>query len=267
MSADRRALGSLAAVLSLTMMSGGAISASQAFLAGRQAPNPAVLSSTSLSPPRGLSYTKSTRTTAGAMDESVFAEGQPRSGLLAFGASLLALTVAVTSSRESRVTCFFRKRYGGGHVKADPAAIPEYGPQYVGPKLKFQIQRDSRLGFPKNGEERVIPRLAGGSYDRRKAMMRNLTTELIRHGRIKTTRARAQALQSFANRMVILARRGDDLSMREAQEWMYDEKLVDNLFELAKDRYPDLKQKNFVRLTPTMNRKGDWADMSYIELV
>eukprot|EP00929_Paragymnodinium_shiwhaense_P043517 TRINITY_DN2237_c0_g1_i1.p1 TRINITY_DN2237_c0_g1~~TRINITY_DN2237_c0_g1_i1.p1 ORF type:complete len:284 (-),score=38.31 TRINITY_DN2237_c0_g1_i1:245-1009(-) len=239
---------------------------SHGFLTGRQVSNPAVPPA-SLRPLRVSDLNQVAAPAAGtAADDGAFGRTQTGSGLLAFGAGVAALALAM-ASRESRVTCFFRKRYGGGHVKADPAAIPEYGPQYVGPKLKFQIQRDSRLGFPKQGEERVIPRLAGGSYDRRKAMMRNLTTELIRHGRIKTTRARAQALQSFANRMVILARRGDDLSMREAQEWMYDEKLVDNLFELAKDRYPDLKQNHFVRITPTMNRKGDWAEMSYIELV
>lgn len=68
-------------------------------------------------------------------------------------------------------------------------------------------------------------------------MMRNLTTQIIRSGRIKTTRARAEAfprnvevigveaLTHFVDRMILLAKRGDDLSRREAGEWLYDEPL------------------------------------------
>lgn len=141
-----------------------------------------------------------------------------------------------------------------------------YGPQYHGPPLDFGIQRKARLGMPKGGAQRVIPKLSGGSYEARKNMMRNLTTELVRHGRIKTTYARAMALRSFVDRMIVLAKRGDDLSRREASEWMFDEKLVENLFKLAPDRYKD-QRKDFTQVTRTMNRKGDWAEMAYIELV
>lgn len=175
----------------------------------------------------------------------------------------VALLVAV-GVRTSHTACRFRKVYGGGPVKKDPAA--EFGPQYYGPPIDYGIQRKARLGMPKNGEQRTIPKLAGGSYDRRKCLMKNLTTELIRYGRIKTTKARAMALRSFADRMIVLAKRGDDLSRREAGEWMYDEKLVDSLFSQARERYPD-QWKDFTSVTPTMNRKGDWAEMAYIELV
>lgn len=179
------------------------------------------------------------------------------------GLALMAVVMAEIR-RGSRITMFFRKRYGGGPVKKDPSA--EFGPQYHGPPVDYAIQRGSRLGMPKGGEQRVIPKLSGGSWEMRKNMMRNLTTELIKHGRIKTTRARAEALRFFVDRMIILAKRGDDLSRREAGEWMFDEKLVDNLFKQAADRYPD-QINNFTKVTRTMNRKGDWAEMAYIELL
>merc|ERR1712039_10738 len=140
------------------------------------------------------------------------------------------------------------------------------GPQYWGPALDYTIQRKARLGRPMNGEKRVIPKLSGGSYEGRKLLMRTLTTNLIRHGRIKTTWARANALRSFVDRMIILAKRGDDLARREASEWMFDEKLVENLFKQAPERYYD-QSKDFTQVTPTMNRKGDWAKMAYIELI
>jgi len=158
----------------------------------------------------------------------------------------------------------YAKRYGGGPVKKDPAA--EFGPQYFGPALDYAIQRKARMGMPKGGEKRVIPKISGGSWEARKNMMRSLTTELVRNGRIRTTYARATALQSFVDRMIVLAKRGDDLSRREASEWMFDEKLVDNLFKLAPERYPG-QLKDFTQVTRTMNRKGDWAYMAYIELI
>merc|ERR1711972_992244 len=110
---------------------------------------------------------------------------------------------------------------------------------------------------------RVIPKLSGGSYEARKNMMRNLTTALIRHGRIKTTYARAIGMRSFVDRMIVLAKRGDDLARREAEEWMFDSTLVENLFKLAPERYAG-QRKDFTQVTRTMNRKGDWAEMAYI---
>mmetsp|Transcript_114831 Transcript_114831/g.335850 ORF Transcript_114831/g.335850 Transcript_114831/m.335850 type:complete len:263 (-) Transcript_114831:89-877(-) len=181
--------------------------------------------------------------------------------------SLACCAAAIACVRglvESRTAMRFRKRYGGGPVKKDPSA--EFGPQYWGPPVDYGIQRKARLGFPKGGEQRVIPKLSGGSYDARKNMMKNLTTELIRHGRIKTTYARATALRSFADRMIVLAKRGDDLARREASEWMLDDTLVENLFKLAPERYGD-QRKDFTQVTRTMNRKGDWAYMAYIELL
>ncbi|CAE7034168.1 rplQ [Symbiodinium natans] len=158
---------------------------------------------------------------------------------------------------------YFKRKYGGP-IKKDPDA--EFGPQYHGPKGTGGIQRSSRLGFPKWGQQRVIPKLSGGSYEYRKNMMRNLTTHLIRLGRIKTTRAKAEALTHFVDRMIVLAKRGDDLSRREAGEWLYDQSLVDNLFKLAPERYPD-QNAGFCKVTRTMNRKGDWSEMAYIELM
>eukprot|EP00931_Biecheleriopsis_adriatica_P066482 TRINITY_DN40825_c0_g1_i1.p1 TRINITY_DN40825_c0_g1~~TRINITY_DN40825_c0_g1_i1.p1 ORF type:complete len:280 (-),score=43.23 TRINITY_DN40825_c0_g1_i1:100-891(-) len=184
---------------------------------------------------------------------------------LGLAAAVRGLSAGSRGAATSPITMFFRKRYGGSPaVKNDPDA--EFGPQYHGPKPDWQIQRSARLGFPKGGQMRTIPKLSGSSWEYRKQLMRNLTTQLIRHGRIRTTRARAEALGYFVDRMILCAIRGDDLSRREAGEWMYDEKLVDNLFKLAPDRYPD-QRKNFTKVTRTMNRKGDNAEMAYIELL
>lgn len=52
-----------------------------------------------------------------------------------------------------------------------------------------------------------VPQL-GKPADQRKALLRALTTELIRHGQIKTTKARAKAVRSEVDRMITLAKDG-----------------------------------------------------------
>jgi large subunit ribosomal protein L17 len=52
-----------------------------------------------------------------------------------------------------------------------------------------------------------VPQL-GKPADQRRALLRSLTTELIRHGQITTTKARAKAVRSEADRMITLAKDG-----------------------------------------------------------
>jgi len=102
--------------------------------------------------------------------------------------------------------------------------------------------------------------------DQRKALLRGLTTQLIKEGRVTTTRARAKALRSEAERMITLAKDGSLSSRRRALGYIYDKKLVHSLFEKAKERYGDRKG-GYTRIVRTVPRKGDNAEMAIIELV
>lgn len=183
----------------------------------------------------------------------------PAALLVACGA--VAALAARGLRGEGKITMRYRKLYGG-QGKADPTAI--YGPQYNGPKLDYAIHRKKTINRLRNGEQRTVPKM-GGSYSRNKDMMRSLTTQVIRYGRIRTTYGRAMAVQSFVDRMITLGKRGDELSRREAEEWMIDADLVENLFKLAPDRYAG-KNKDFTQVTRTMFSKF-WNEMAYIELV
>merc|ERR1712048_866226 len=79
----------------------------------------------------------------------------------------------------------------------------------------------------------------GKPADQRKALLRALTTEVIRHGRIKTTLVRARAVRKHVDHMIELAKRGDLHARRQALAWIYDKQLVHSLFEAAPDRYSD----------------------------
>lgn len=110
-----------------------------------------------------------------------------------------------------------------------------------------------------------VPQL-GKPADQRKALMRALTTELIRHGRITTTKVRAKAIRAEAEHMITLAKDGSLSARRQALGYLYDKDLVHALFEAAKERYGD-RQGGYTRVLRTVPRRGDNAEMAIIELV
>ena len=113
--------------------------------------------------------------------------------------------------------------------------------------------------------QRRIPLLSKPA-DQRKALLRGLTTQLIREGRVTTTKARAKALRNEAEKMISLAKDGSLSSRRRAIGYIYDKKLVHSLFEKAKERYGD-RDGGYTRIVRTVSRKGDNAQMAIIELV
>lgn len=102
--------------------------------------------------------------------------------------------------------------------------------------------------------------------DQRKALLRALTTEVIRHGRIKTTLIRAKAVRKHVDHMIELGKRGNLHARRQALGWIYDPSLVSSLFEAAPDRYGE-QNGGYTRVLRTVARSGDNAKMAIIELV
>jgi len=110
-----------------------------------------------------------------------------------------------------------------------------------------------------------VPQL-GKPADQRKALLRALTTELIRHGQIKTTKARAKAVRSEVERMITLAKDGSLTARRRALGYLYDKPTVHALFDDAPTRYKD-RNGGYTRIIRTLPRRGDNAEMAVIELV
>ena len=107
---------------------------------------------------------------------------------------------------------------------------------------------------------RRIPKL-GKPADQRKAMLRSLTTELMRHGRITTTKA----VRSEADRMITLAKDGSLAARRAALGYLYDKQLVHALFAQVPERYGD-RNGGYTRILRTIRRRGDNAEMAILEL-
>ena len=110
-----------------------------------------------------------------------------------------------------------------------------------------------------------VPEL-GLPADQRRALLRSLATELIRHGQIKTTKIRAKAVRSEVEKMITLAKDGSLAARRRALGYLYDKKLVHALFEQAKDRYGN-RNGGYTRIVRTLRRRGDKAEKAIIELV
>ena len=103
--------------------------------------------------------------------------------------------------------------------------------------------------------------------DARKALLRALTTEVIRHGRIRTTLVKAKVLRKHVDHMITLAKKGSQHHRRQALSYVYDKDLVASLFEQAPERYAD-RQGGYCRvIKEDLPRRGDSAEMAIIELV
>ena len=113
---------------------------------------------------------------------------------------------------------------------------------------------------PKKG-----PRL-GGSPAHHDQIIANLTTELIRHGRIRTTHARAKNVQPVAERMITLGKRGDLHARRRANRVIRDDEVLHRLFT---EVGPANAQRpgGYTRVLKLGPRKGDAAPMAVLELV
>ena len=109
-------------------------------------------------------------------------------------------------------------------------------------------------------------RKLGRTSAHRKAMLRNLVTDLFREGRITTTDTRAKEARRQAEKMITLAKRGDLHARRQVLAYVYDETVVAKLFDEIAPKYED-RQGGYTRILKLGPRQGDNAEMSFLELV
>jgi len=106
----------------------------------------------------------------------------------------------------------------------------------------------------------------GGSPAHHDKILRNLATELFRHGRIQTTEARAKNVQPLAERLITFAKRGDLHARRQVQQVVTDRDVVHKLFADIGPAFVE-RDGGYTRVLRTGVRKGDGATTALIELV
>jgi large subunit ribosomal protein L17 len=101
----------------------------------------------------------------------------------------------------------------------------------------------------------------------RRALLRNLSKDVIAHERIKTSEAKAKAVKPKVEKLITLGKRGDLHARRQAlSELGQDKFVVHKLFEEVAPRYAD-RQGGYTRIVKLGPRRSDSTEMVFIELV
>lgn len=115
-------------------------------------------------------------------------------------------------------------------------------------------------------------RKLGRTADHRKALLRNLATEVIVKGKIQTTEMKAKELRTVVDKMITIAKKNDLNARRQVAAYIRDVKTEDGktaiqiLFDEIAPKYADRKG-GYTRITKLGNRRGDNAPIATIELV
>ena len=138
---------------------------------------------------------------------------------------------------------------------------------------------------------RVPGHQLGRPADQRKAVLRALATELLRHDEIETTLAKATAVRSHAEKIITKgkhgqvgdykalhekAKNGDKEAAKEVarvvhlrrqvSSYLYDKEVVRKVFDNIAPRYKD-RQGGYTRIIKIGPRRGDNSEMAIIQLV
>lgn len=108
----------------------------------------------------------------------------------------------------------------------------------------------------------------------RKALLRDLVTDLIINERIETTEMKAKELKKLADKMVTLGKKGTLAARKQAAQTVRYEvandesgqNAVQKLFEDIAPRYAE-RQGGYTRVLKVGPRRGDGAEMAIIEFV
>ena len=115
-------------------------------------------------------------------------------------------------------------------------------------------------------------RKLGRTADHRKALLRNLATEVILRGKIETTEMKAKELRSVVDGLITVAKKNTLAARRQAAGYLRPvtnkegKTAVQVLFDEVAPKYADRKG-GYTRVTKTDIRRGDQAPMAIIELV
>jgi len=122
---------------------------------------------------------------------------------------------------------------------------------------------------------RVANRKLGRVTEHRIALLRSLSTGLLRHEHIETTVPKAKELRPFVERLITVAKRGiasgaDPIRAVNARRLVgrdvHDREVVAKLFDVLAPRFAE-RPGGYTRLLRVGYRRGDSADLALVELV
>jgi len=100
----------------------------------------------------------------------------------------------------------------------------------------------------------------------RRALNRNLVTDLLNYEKITTTEAKAKQVRGLAEKMVTLGKEGSLHSRRQALAFIFSKDVTDKVFDELATRYAE-RSGGYTRIAKLGRRQGDGAEMVQLELV
>jgi large subunit ribosomal protein L17 len=115
-------------------------------------------------------------------------------------------------------------------------------------------------------KHRVAGRKLGRTSMHRIAVLRNLSTELFRHERVRTTLMKAKELRPFAEKLITLSKRETLHARRLVLRDIHDKEVVSKIFDTISSRFAQ-RPGGYTRIVKLGPRRGDNAEMALIELI
>merc|ERR1719160_2342392 len=122
--------------------------------------------------------------------------------------------------------------------------------------------RKERNFFVLSMRHGVRTKRLGRPADQRKAILRSLVTQILTHGTIRTTAARAKYVRKYVDKMITLSKNGSLHSRRRMEAYIYNKTLVSSIMLEAPERYSNRSGGYCrVKIEPRL-RRGDAAQMA-----
>lgn len=113
---------------------------------------------------------------------------------------------------------------------------------------------------------RLAGRRLGRPTGQRLALYRGLVRDLVLHGRIQTTEAKAKEVRGMADRLITYGKKGTLNHRRLALSFIHDEDAVARVFDELSPKYAD-RPGGYTRVLKLGPRLSDGAPMAILELV
>ena len=106
----------------------------------------------------------------------------------------------------------------------------------------------------------------GGSPQHQKSILSNMTAQLLEHGAIKTTDAKAKVLRPYVEKLITKAKSGTVADRRLVMKHLPQKDIVNYLFDELAQKFEN-RDGGYTRIIKLENRPGDNAPVSQISLV
>ena len=121
---------------------------------------------------------------------------------------------------------------------------------------------------------RVAGKKLSRTKEQRKALRRNLVTDLFRYGAIQTTQAKVEAVRGQAEKIITIAKRaiaaGDPIkavnARRQVAAQLTDPQIVKKLFDEIAPKYAE-RPGGYTAVRKLGRRVGDAAPVAMLELI